>query len=286
MNTGIFLENLMTSYYREDFFKAIDQVERMGVHNIQMCMGGQVINPDMPKDDKKMVRELFASKNIKVVGFATCRGHKHFYFPNENREDIEITKRDMELAREFGVTKYGGHIGAIIKDKTSELYKNYFKVYKELADFAAGLGMNFCIETGPDKISDLKNFLDEIDSKGSGVNFDSANILMVQNEEPSEGVYLLKDYVKFVHAKDGRFIKPSNSEAVYIPDILGIPHQEYGHYAQEPLGKGQVDFKKFLKALKDVDFDGTIILEREGGNTVEKDMLDGIAIIENILKQI
>ena len=64
------------------------------------------------------------------------------------------------------------------------------------------------------------------------------------------GVNILKDYIIHTHAKDG---KKNNGEV--------------------PLGEGDVDFEKYLEALKNINYDGFFVIEREAGENPVKDII-------------
>jgi sugar phosphate isomerase/epimerase len=92
---------------------------------------------------------------------------------------------------------------------------------------------------------------------GVRVNFDPANLVMCVGDNPVTAVDRLKKYIVHTHAKDGVML-------------------ENGGYLELPLGQGGVNFDTYLPALKAAGFGGFLTIEREVGETPEKDI--GLAV--------
>ena len=133
---------------------------------------------------------------------------------------------------------------------------------EQISRYANDMGATFAIETGPEKAIILKEFLDEIQTGGIGVNMDPANLVMVAGDDPVQAVYTLKEYIVHTHAKDG--IKLSKN---------GSPKSEnQNNYLETPLGQGKVDFDGYLKALNDIGYHGFLTIEREVGDNPIQDI--------------
>jgi sugar phosphate isomerase/epimerase len=75
--------------------------------------------------------------------------------------------------------------------------------------------------------------------------------------------------VRGVHAKDGLF--PTD------PRNLGN---------EVPIGKGKVDFHALFKRLKDVNYSGPVLIEREiDGPQQERDILQSKAFLERLIRE-
>ena len=152
----------------------------------------------------------------------------------------------------------------------------------QLAEFADSIEAHFAIETGPETSANLKKFLDALGSKGVGVNLDPANLVMVTGDDPVQAVYNLRDYIVHTHAKDGINLQPCDRHKIYGffatggdgGDLRDMPIWEY--FKEVPLGQGSVDFDAYLAALADIGYKGYLTIERECGDTPEKDI--GMAV--------
>lgn len=280
MKIGIFLESL-----RKEFKEGVLLAKSMGVNGFQIYAGSPTIYVGMSKQNIHDVKAFLDDNGMEISAFCGDMGHKMFYYPEEMRDAIEHQKRVVDLAEGFGVHVITTHVGVIPEDKNTKMYDTMKSVYTELANCAANADVHFAIETGPEPSIRLKQFLDEIDSKGKGVNFDPANLAMVQGENPVEGVYNLKDYIVHTHAKDGKMLKKIYAEAFYIPDVLGIQHQsEEGYFLETPLGDGDVVWLDYLAALKAVGYDKFLTIEREVGEDPVADIQKAVTFLKGEIK--
>ena len=139
------------------------------------------------------------------------------------------------------------------------------RVCNEIGDLAFRFGGCFAIETETEKVIVLKRFLENINSKGLAINFDPANLISDVNENPVEGLLLLKDYIVQTHIKDCTKVK-SDSSSKYI---------------EVAAGNGEVDFDIFFKVLDNIGFEGYNMIERND----YFDELDGMSQSINFAKK-
>ena len=116
---------------------------------------------------------------------------------------------------------------------------------RALGQYAADLGIEIAIELEPFKLSLVNNvdrmveFLNEVNHPAVRANMDISHLYLSQT--PASAVTRLKDRIGHVH----------------FSDCNGKVHGDL------PPGRGVVDFVPYLKALKDVGFDGTVSIELE-----------------------
>ena len=161
--------------------------------------------------------------------------------PLEYRKQRMIDlKNGANFAKTLGVHNMATHVGFIPENPCDSAYAGLVDVIKEIADYCGERDLFFNFETGQETPVALMRLFSDVGRKNLGVNLDPANLVNVHNEDPVQAVYNLKDYIVHTHAKDGRWIKKSNPEALYLADIYNIPPQERGHYQEVPLGEGFV----------------------------------------------
>jgi sugar phosphate isomerase/epimerase len=100
------------------------------------------------------------------------------------------------------------------------------------------------------------------------VNFDPANMLLYNKDDPIKAVELLAPDIRTVHVKDAN--RPT------------VP----GQWGEEvPLGEGQTDTRKFLLTLKKVGYTGPLFIEREVGDQQQRfnDIAHGVRFIREVL---
>jgi sugar phosphate isomerase/epimerase len=109
---------------------------------------------------------------------------------------------------------------------------------------------------------------------------------MVTGQDPVEAVYLLKDYIIHTHAKDGVMLDENQdpTEVYHAFAVGGVEALNACEGFKElPLGEGQVDWGNYLKALKEIGFDGYLTIERECGDEPEKDIEKAVGFLKKLL---
>ena len=174
----------------------------------------------------------------------------------------------------------GGHGFQLADENEDKIARSCY----QLGNYAKSRGVVFGIETGPESPKNLKFFLDSIGSNGLGVNYDPANLIMVQNIDPVKGIYTLSDYIVHTHAKDGVHLKDCNPVEVYDAFARGgIDGFDFGVLFNEtPIGDGSVKWPAYIKALRNIKYNGFLTIEREVG----KNPADDIAAAANYLQQL
>jgi L-ribulose-5-phosphate 3-epimerase len=146
------------------------------------------------------------------------------------------------------------HAGFI--DHTDAAYtKKFYDRIRRLADAAGQKNITFLLETGQESAEDLKRFLVELNHPAVGVNFDPANMILYDKDNPLTAVKTLAPWIKHVHAKDAARTKKAGT---------------WG--AETVWGDGEVNTDAFLKTLKEIGFKGVLAIEREMGSDPVSDI--------------
>lgn len=252
--------------FRLDIISGIKTAASLGTTGVQMYAVGGEYSPDMSNVARKELNEIMSSYGMCFSALCGDLGAPGFADNSLNSSRIEYSKRILDLAKDLGTNIVTTHVGAIPDDENSERYYTIQKACFELAEYAKSMDAHFAIETGAEHASVLKKFLDSLGSNGVAVNFDPANLVMCQCDNAAESVYILKDYIVHTHAKDGR-----HDTSV-----------EWG-YIELPLGDGDVDFVSYLKALKDIGYNGYLTIEREVGENPVADISHAVSFLKNTI---
>jgi len=225
-------------------------------------------------------KKILCDSGIKVSAICGDFGCGMYY--TRDRKLIDVEKRLLEMAKELGTDIVTTHIGVVPETEACVQYESMHDVCYELAEFAKSIDGHFAVETGPEKSVLLKSFLDSLGSDGVAVNLDPANLVMCAGDDPTEAVYTLKDYIVHTHAKDGRMLRPFDTKRLYAARYYGVPviaGKNYT-YSEEPLGKGDVNWDSYLKALSDIGFDGYLTIERECGEDPARDIKAALEFLD------
>lgn len=266
--------------------EGIIKAKEVGAEGIQIyAVRGEMSPDNLSKQARRELLDYIKANGLVVSALCGDLGGYGFTVPKDNKEKIEISKRIMDLAKDFETDIVTTHIGVVPEDKNHNRYKIMQEACEQLGDYGDKVGAYFAIETGPEGAVTLKNFLDSLNSKGVRVNYDPANLVMVTGDDPVQGVYTLKDYIVHTHAKDGIQVQKSNAEYIYSCFAQGMP-EDFScddYFLEKPLGKGNVDFNNYIKALWDIGYKGFLTIEREVGTNPEKDIKEAVGFLKQII---
>ncbi len=269
--------------FRTETAASLKLAKAVGATGIQVyATKGEMAPENMDAQKRKEFAALVKDHGLTIAALCGDLGHG-FGDAEKNPELIRRSKLILDLAKELGTDVVTTHIGVVPKDPNHPRYKVMQEACAELARYADSMNAHFAVETGPEEAVVLKGFLDSLNSKGVAVNFDPANFVMVTGDDPVKGVYTLKDYIVHTHAKDGRKLINKDPEVVYgivIEDIV----QDDEAFIELPLGKGDVDFPNYLKALHEIGYKGFLTIEREVGENPEADIRTAVGFLNNLIK--
>ncbi|MDD5677672.1 MAG: sugar phosphate isomerase/epimerase [Kiritimatiellae bacterium] len=222
---------------------------------------------DAIEENEITVTSVFMS----FPGQIWAREHAHATLglvPEEFRAERMVRAcRIGNWAREIGVDEVVAHAGFIPEDGDGMLYKRFVGAMRLLALFLGSNGQHFNFETGQEKVDVLGRTIKDIGADNLGINFDPANLLIYDMDNPAYLVEKLGQYVMHVHCKD----------AVR-------PRQKGGSGEEARLGEGEVEFEKLLHDLYAIGFRGPLTIEREiaPGPEQNRDILQARQLIERI----
>lgn len=277
---------IMLDSFKIGLKESIKKAKEIGADGIQIYAVSGEMNPEnLNKKKRKEMLNYIKDNGLVVSALCGDLGGHGFCIEDENPYKIEKSKKIIELAKDLETCVVTTHIGVIPSDMKSKRYEILQTACNALGSFAGDINAYFAIETGPENPETLKSFLDNLETKNFGVNYDPANLVMVTGADPVEGVYVLKDYIVHTHAKDGIMLKQTNPEIIYNYFAEGgIDNINLNEYFKEvPLGKGHVYFKEYLKALSKIGYHGFLTIEREVGDNPEKDIIDAIEYLRKLI---
>jgi L-ribulose-5-phosphate 3-epimerase len=153
-----------------------------------------------------------------------------------------------KVTAKLGVKYISMHAGFIDESDPASVRKMHDRI-RTLANIADANGVILLLETGQETAAELRQFLEKLDHKAVGVNFDPANMILYDKGDPIEAVRVLAPWIRHLHVKDA------------------VRTQKPGTWGAEvPWGDGQVGVDRFLAVLEEVGFKGAMAIEREAGD--------------------
>lgn len=131
--------------------------------------------------------------------------------------------------------------------------RSFLDTLATVAALAEAAGVTVAFETGQEPAALLRQTLDDLASPHLKVNFDPANMLLYDQDDPVAALELLAPDIQSVHVKDAN--RPT------VPGTWGT---------EVPLGQGQTATAAFVAALGRIGYAGPLCIEREVGTQVER----------------
>lgn len=276
---------VITDCFKLPLDESIKFAGKLGFDGIQIYANTGEFSPEVLTTVRKSeVRSLLMENHLEISALCGDMGGYGFQIESDNAERIRKTKRIIDLAEEFEVGVITTHIGVIPENKDNPRYSVMLDAMCKCGEYAADKKITLAIETGPEKASTLLSFLQDTNG-GIGVNLDPANFVMVTGQDPVEAVQVLGKYIVHTHAKDGVMLKQTDPEIIY--DCFakgGIEALNVADYFLEtPLGDGDVDYAKYINALRGIGYDGYLTIERETGENPISDIQKSLNTLRNII---
>jgi sugar phosphate isomerase/epimerase len=181
----------------------------------------------------------------------------------QNLKNIQAT---AGLAAELGLKLVTFHAGFVHHEPTTPDYQKMLSRLAVVAEIFADRHVQLGLETGQESAAALARLLAGLDHPNVGVNFDPANMVLYAQGDPVAAVRTLGPLIRQVHIKDAK--------RTQVPGTWG---------EEVVAGNGEVDWQAFLKALKEINFAGDIVIEREAGTQRVADVRTAREILAKLI---
>ena len=180
---------------------------------------------------------------------------------------LETFKWGLQRTLDLGLADIMLHAG-FIPEVGADGRKAFLDTLARVADLAARVGVTVAFETGQESSALLRRTLDDLKCPNLKVNFDPANMLLYDKDDPIRAVELLAPDIRSVHVKDAN-----------RPTVKGAWGEEV------PLGTGQTNTEQFVQALLKAGYRGPLCIEREVGTRAERfrDIEHGVRFLRRCL---
>ncbi|MCC6484735.1 MAG: sugar phosphate isomerase/epimerase [Armatimonadetes bacterium] len=166
--------------------------------------------------------------------------------PQYREERMKALKTEADFAQMLGVPAIITHCGFIPENLTDPEYPVVVALIREIATYCQERGLGFWFETGQETPVTLLRTIDEIGTDNLGINLDPANLILYGKGNPIDSLEVFGQYVRNIHVKDG----------LYPTDGMKLGREV-------AVGEGKVEFPRFLQRLKEIGYDGELVIERE-----------------------
>jgi L-ribulose-5-phosphate 3-epimerase len=153
------------------------------------------------------------------------------------------------LAQQLGLKLVTFHAGFLPHDEKDPNFAKMLRRLAETADVFKAANIVLGLETGQETAPVLVRLLQQLKRPNVGVNFDPANMILYDKGDPIAALRTLGPWIRQVHVKDARRTK--------VPGTWG---------EEVTVGTGEVDWRSFFATLRELNYTGDLVIEREAGN--------------------
>ncbi len=256
-----------------EFQKAAD----MGLKCCQLCGRDQKAYTD---ENVQKVLAASIEKDIEITAiWAAWSGPQEWNFyggpatlgivPPAYRE---LRMRELYASADFayklGVTDVITHVGFIPENPFDPDFNGTVCALRAFAQYLKARGQYFLFESGQETPVTMLRTIEEIGTDNLGVNFDTANLILYGKASSVDALDVIGQFVRNTHCKDGFY--PTTGKN------LG---------REVALGEGKADFPKIVKKLKELNYTGPYVIEREiSGEQQVKDIIRARDFISSLLE--
>ena len=169
------------------------------------------------------------------------------------------------IAKKLGLKIVTFHAGFLPHEASDPTFQKISQRIQLIADLFAAVDIELGFETGQETAETLRAFLQQLDKPNVGVNFDPANMILYDKGDPIAALRVLGRWLKQCHIKDATRTR--------------VP----GTWGQEVVvGTGEVDWRAFVRAAKELNFHGNFAIEREAGEQRVNDIRAAHRFVTNL----
>jgi sugar phosphate isomerase/epimerase len=283
----------LADWFGKDIVEGIRESQLCGAQGVQLYAWNEFDPRTVKPETVRAVRDTAGECGQQITALCGELGGHGLEIAADNPQKVDYLKRVVDLALELGCRIVTTHIGVIPVDRDSEKYAVMQKACAGIDAYAAPLGAVVAIETGPEPVARLKAFVDacngEVGGQGIGINYDPANLVMVTGDDEVEGVRRAGPAIVHTHAKDGRmnhFAGPEEVYGFFAQGGIEALSKVSTWFTETPLGQGKVRWLPYLRALKEIGYDGYLTIEREVNENATQDILAAVNFLKELIPQI
>lgn len=180
-------------------------------------------------------------------------------------ENLSNIHANALIASQLGISLVTFHAGFLPEDPGDPDFSKMLNRIAKVAEIFEARKIHLALETGQETGPALAAFLRKLNCPNLGVNFDPANIILYDKGDPIEALRTLRPWLRQVHIKDAK--------RTTIPGTWGT---------EVVAGTGDVDWPKFFSVLRETQFTGDLVIEREAG----EQRLTDICVARDLMVQL
>jgi len=275
----------LADWFGVGLLEGIRASQRCGAQGVQIYAANELDPRTLTPAGLAAVQQTLRETRQEVTALCAELGGHGLEIAADNPAKLDYLRRTIDLAGVLGCGVITTHIGIVPAERGSEKYKVMQAACSEIGRYAKEHGAQVAVETGPEPVARLCAFLDGCEG-AMAVNYDPANLVMVTGDDEVAGVYTAAQRIVHTHAKDGVMNFNAGCETVYgIFADGGIEalNTVSTYFKEMPLGQGKVRWPQYLRALREVGYDGYLTIEREVGKDAGADIRMAVGFLQQAI---
>ena len=276
----------LADWFGVGLLEGIRESGRCGARGVQIYAADEFDPRTATRDLIDTVRATARDAGQTVTALCGELGGFGFEKAEDNPANLDYLKKVFDLADRLDCRVVTTHIGVVPGDRSEPRYQVMLDAVGEMARYAHSMGSWIAVETGPEPIATLRGFLDQC-GPGAGINYDPGNLVMVGADDEVAAVKTAGSAIVHTHAKDGKARRKISPEEFYHQFAVGGLEwaATCGCYDETPLGEGDVRWMDYLRALREVGYDGWLTIEREAKDSAD-DIRTAVRFLENAIARL
>ena len=232
------------------------KLRETGINRVQLALDPLRTSPKTWSETEKIFRE---SGVAVVSGMVGCIGEDYSTLDSIRRtggiapdatwkQNVKNMSACATIAQKMGLKLVTFHAGFLPPDESHPSFGKMLQRLEVVADIFMAQNMLLGLETGQETAPELAAFLHRLNHPNIGVNFDPANMILYDKGDPIAALRVLGPWLKQCHIKDATRTR--------TPGTWG---------EEVVVGTGEVDWRAFFHAAKELNFHGNFAIEREAG---------------------
>ncbi|MFO0845580.1 MAG: sugar phosphate isomerase/epimerase family protein [Gemmataceae bacterium] len=245
------------------FRQALEQAARLGAGGVQFDAVGDLSPDALSQSGRRELLARLRGLNLTLTALG-CPLRRSLDAAENQQPRLDHVRKVMSLAYELGPRVVVVAAGQVPEKEDTPDARRMREGLTDLAQHGDRIGTTLALETGLESGPALAQYLASFDTGSLAANVDPANLLL-HGFDPMEAIAALGQRIAHIHARDCR--KGGASRAA----------------REVPLGNGDIDWLAFVEALREAEYRGWVVVEREEGDNRLADVASGLAFLRQLV---
>jgi sugar phosphate isomerase/epimerase len=247
-----------TEYPHRPLKEVLDVAVRLGVKQLELWIPHNFAFEDLTEVDHQLTQRGLCAGVISTW--------TQLNLPGDVTQRQVLIRQSIAAAKALGARSVNTYFGAHASRSLEAAVQAYRDSIMPLVEYAEKEGVYITLEnefepTGRDhtrKAEGVLRIVESIDSPFFKVNFDPCNFYFAGEEPYPYAYHLLKDYIGYVHLKDGMRFNPK----IHAHPGEGFLWEDLsGKYICCSMGKGAINYEALLGEIRSSRYDGLLAFE-------------------------